>query len=30
MDICIYLSAQKQFKGVSMKENNLDFCGGIG
>ena len=29
MDICIYLVAHKQFKGVNIKENDLDFCGGI-
>jgi UDP-N-acetyl-D-mannosaminuronic acid dehydrogenase len=29
MDICIYLIAHKQFKGINIKENDLDFCGGI-
>jgi UDP-N-acetyl-D-mannosaminuronic acid dehydrogenase len=29
MDICIYLVAHEQFKGVNIKENDLDFCGGI-
>ena len=27
MDICIYLVAHNQFKGVGIKENDLDFCG---
>jgi UDP-N-acetyl-D-mannosaminuronic acid dehydrogenase len=29
MDICIYLVAHNQFKGVNIKEDDLDFCGGI-
>jgi len=29
MDICIYLVAHKQFKGVNIKKNDLNFCGGI-
>jgi len=29
MDICIYLVAHNQFKGVNIKDDDLDFCGGI-
>jgi len=29
MDICIYLVAHKQFKGINTKDNDLIFCGGI-
>jgi UDP-N-acetyl-D-mannosaminuronic acid dehydrogenase len=29
LDICIYLVAHSQFKGVHIKENDLNFCGGI-
>ncbi len=29
MDICIYLVAHKQFKGVDIKKNDLNFCGGM-
>ena len=29
MDICIYLVAHKQFKGVNIKKNDLNFCVGI-
>ena len=29
MDICIYLVAHKQLKGVNIKRNDLIFCGGI-
>lgn len=29
MDICIYLVAHKEFKGVKIKHNDLNFCGVI-
>jgi len=29
MDICIYLVAHNQFKGVNIKDDDLDFCGGM-
>ena len=29
MDICIYLVAHNQFKGVNIKDDDLDFCGGV-
>ena len=29
MDMCIYLVAHSQFKGVNIKKDDLDFCGGI-
>ena len=27
MDICVYLVSHKQFSGVSLKTNDMDFCG---